>query len=132
MLMNIATMPTRVSVPEIFLHKDHAGILGMLMGVYLGRPFENWTHQQILEKVGSVHYYTHEKFDLPCVVIDDDISGTFTFVRALEEHGCRLDLSSEDIGKTWLNNVVERKSVFWWGGNGIPIEHTANVNLKHK
>jgi hypothetical protein len=42
----------------------------------------------------------------------DDVSGTFAFVRALEEH-LMGDLSSCAIGKTWLNNVVEKQSVFW-------------------
>jgi hypothetical protein len=73
----------------------------------------------------------HQKLDVPLVVTDDDVSGTFVFLRALEEHGVSPDLSSEAIGKTWLNNVIENRSVFWWGGNGISTEHTAYRNLKH-
>lgn len=118
------------SIPEDYLHKVYAGVLGKLIGVYLGRPFEGWTYQDILKKLGPIHYYVHEKFNLPCVVIDDDISGTFAFVRALEEHGVRPDLTAEEIGKTWLNNIIERRTVFWWGGNGISTEHTAFLNLK--
>ncbi|KXT12556.1 hypothetical protein AC579_7492 [Pseudocercospora musae] len=119
------------SIPPDYLHKVYAGVLGKLIGVYLGRPFENWTHQQIIEKLGPIHYYTHEKFGLPCVVIDDDVSGTFTLVRALEEHGHRI-LTSEEIGQTWLDNVIEHRTIFWWGGNGISAEHTAFANLEHK
>ena len=69
------------------------------------------------------------RLDLPCVVTDDDVSGTFAFVRALEEHP--WPIPAENIGKTWLNNVVEKRSVFWWGGRGISTEHTAYLNLKH-
>lgn len=29
-----------------------------------------------------------------------------------------------------LNNTVEDRSVFWWGGRGISTEHTAYLNLK--
>lgn len=105
------------TIPTDYLHRVYAGVLGKIFGVLVGRPFENWTYQQILDRLGPIHYYVHEKFGLPCVVIDDDISGTFTFVRALEEHG--LDITPADVGHTWLNNVIEKKSVFWWGGNGI-------------
>lgn len=119
------------SIPDDYLHRIYAGVLGKLVGVYLGRPFENWTYQEIQDKLGDIRYYVHDKLDLPLVVIDDDVSGTFTFVRALEEHGASADLSPEDVGKTWLNNVVERRSVFWWGGNGISTEHTAFLNLKN-
>lgn len=88
------------SLPEDYLHRVYAGVLGKLIGVYLGRPFENWTYQQIMQKLGPIHYYVHEKFGLPCVVIDDDISGNFTFFKALEEHGFPPQLTSEQVGKT--------------------------------
>ncbi|KAL6689919.1 ADP-ribosylglycohydrolase domain-containing protein [Trichoderma pleuroticola] len=119
------------SIPDDYLHRVYAGVLGKLVGVYLGRPFENWTYQEIQDRLGDIRYYVHDKLGLPLVVIDDDISGTFTFVRALEEHAASADLSSEDVGKTWLNNVVEGRSIFWWGGNGISTEHTAFLNLKN-
>jgi ADP-ribosylglycohydrolase len=118
-------------LPEAYLQRVYAGVLGKLVGVYLGRPFENWTYQEIQDKLGDIHYYVHDKLGVPLVVIDDDVSGTFAFVRALEEHGVSAELSSEDIGKTWLNHVVERRAVFWWGGNGISTEHTAFLNLKN-
>ena len=119
------------AIPSDYLHKVYAGVLGKLIGVYLGRPFENWTYQQILDKLGPIDYYVHDKFNLPLVVIDDDVSGTFMFVRALEEHGARADLTSEEVGKTWLNNIIEKRSIFWWGGNGISTEHTVFLNLKN-
>ncbi|PSN72604.1 ADP-ribosylglycohydrolase [Corynespora cassiicola Philippines] len=117
-------------LPPDYLHKIYAGVLGKLIGVYLGRPFENWTYQEILEQLGPIHYYVHEQLGVPLVVIDDDVSGTFAFVRALEEHGAKADLSPEEIGKTWLNTVIEKKTIFWWGGNGISTEHTTFLNLK--
>ena len=116
-------------IPTDYLHRVYAGVLGKVIGVYLGRPFENWTYRQILDKLGPIKYYVHDRFNLPLVVTDDDVSGTFTFVRALEEHGARPDLTSEEVGKTWLNNVIEKRCVFWWGGNGISTEHTAFLNL---
>ncbi|KAM5343294.1 hypothetical protein ACJ41O_014260 [Fusarium nematophilum] len=119
------------SLPENYLHRVYAGVLGKLVGVYLGRPFENWTYQEIQDRLGDIDYYVHEKLGVPLVVIDDDVSGTFAFVRALEEHGARAELSSEEVGKTWLNQVIEKRSIFWWGGNGISTEHTAFLNLKN-
>ena len=72
----------------------------------------------------------HERLKQPLVVTDDDVAGTFTFVRALEDYGISADLSAEEIGKAWLNYIVEERSILWWGGNGISTEHTAWLNLK--
>ncbi|KAN0095006.1 ADP-ribosylglycohydrolase [Hyaloscypha variabilis] len=119
------------TLPTDYLERVYAGVLGKLIGVYVGRPFEGWTHQRIMEELGPIHYYVHEKVKSPLVVTDDDVSGTFVFLRALEEHGTTPDISAEDIGRTWLNNTVEKKSIFWWGGKGISTEHTAYLNLKN-
>jgi ADP-ribosylglycohydrolase len=123
-------MATTTRLPADYLERVYAGVLGKLIGVYVGRPFEGWTHQRIVKELGSVRYYVHEKFNAPLVVTDDDVSGTFTFLRALEEHGVTANLSAEDIGKTWLNQIVEKKTILWWGGRGISTEHTAYLNLK--
>ncbi|KAF3060072.1 putative adp-ribosylation crystallin j1 protein [Daldinia childiae] len=173
---------TTSSLPKDYLERVYAGVLGKLIGVYMGRPFEGWTHQRILAELGHIRYYVNEKLKLPIVVTDDDISGTFTFVRALEEHYTRCRdpiqhqeshdenedrmeitetletteasetsgtpsipnitppstpgitqekiISAEQVGKTWLNNVIKDHTVFWWGGNGISTEHTAFLNLR--
>ncbi|KAI1085145.1 ADP-ribosylation/Crystallin J1 [Whalleya microplaca] len=118
------------SLPNDYLERAYAGVLGKIIGVYLGRPFEGWTHARIMDELGPINYYVHEKCNAPLVVTDDDVSGTFTFVRALEEHGVKHDISAEEIGKTWLNNVINRRAIFWWGGKGISTEHTAYLNLK--
>ncbi|KKY16293.1 hypothetical protein UCRPC4_g05955 [Phaeomoniella chlamydospora] len=118
------------TIPPDYLERVYAGVLGKLIGVYLGRPFEGWTHQRIMNELGTIRHYVHEQLDVPLVVTDDDVSGTFLFLRALEEHGYSSDISPEAIGKTWLNNIVEKQSVLWWGGNGISTEHTAFLNLK--
>jgi ADP-ribosylglycohydrolase len=120
------------TLPTDYLERVYAGVLGKIIGVLLGRPFEMWSHQRIMDELGPIKYYVHDKFNVPLVVIDDDISGTFTFVRALEEHWAEGKdcLTPEEVGKTWLNNVIERKCVFWWGGHGISTEHTAFQNLK--
>jgi hypothetical protein len=118
------------SVPADYLERVYAGVLGKLIGVYLGRPFEGWTYQRIMKELGPIEHYVHDRFDVPLVVTDDDVSGTFTFVRALAEHGVSADLTAEDIGKTWLNSIIESGSILWWGGNGNSTEHTAWLNLK--
>ncbi len=68
---------------------------------------------------------------MPLVVADDDISGTFTFLRALPDHGGTADLAPEQIGLTWLNYIVENRSILWWGGLGNSTEHTAFLRLKN-
>lgn len=122
---------TSGGLPSDYLEKVYAGVLGKVIGVYLGRPFEGWTHERILDELGPIHHFVHKKLQLPLVVTDDDVSGTFVFIRALEEHGVSPELSAENIGKSWLNNTVEKKSVFAWAGRGILTEHTAYLNLKH-
>jgi hypothetical protein len=72
----------------------------------------------------------HDRLGQPLVVTDDDVAGTFTFIRALEDYGIRPDLGAEEIGKAWLNYIVEGRSILWWGGNGVSTEHTAWLNLK--
>ncbi|KAI1204704.1 ADP-ribosylglycohydrolase [Annulohypoxylon truncatum] len=123
------TKRRRLQLPPDYLHRVYAGVLGKLIGVYLGRPFEGWTHQRILKELGHIRYYVNDRILSPLVVTDDDVSGTFTFVRALEEHRPTLR-GAEDVGRTWLNNVIKDRTVFWWGGNGVSTEHTAYLNLK--
>ncbi|WP_375450728.1 ADP-ribosylglycohydrolase family protein [uncultured Devosia sp.] len=119
-----------MTIPTDYLERVYAGVLGKLIGVYLGRPFEQWTHQRIMKELGPIQYYVHEQLGDPLVVTDDDVAGTFTFIRALEDYGISPDLSAEDIGKAWLNYIVQDRSILWWGGNGNSTEHTAWLNLK--
>src|SRR5262249_60006864 len=56
-------------------------------------------------------------------------SGTFTFVRALADHGATRALTSEQVGHTWLNYLIEGRSTLWWGGLGTSTEHTAYLRL---
>jgi ADP-ribosylglycohydrolase len=118
------------ALPPDYSERAYAAVLGKLIGVYLGRPFENWTYQRIMRELGPIEDYVHERLNCPLVVTDDDVAGTFTFIRALEDHGARADLTSREIGETWLNYLVERRSILWWGGNGNSTEHTAWLNLK--
>jgi ADP-ribosylglycohydrolase len=120
-----------MSIPSDYVERVYAGVLGKIIGVYLGRPFEQWPHQKILAELGEINYYVHEQRNVPLIVSDDDISGTFTFVRALQDHGNRQDLTPEQIGQTWLNYIIENKTILWWGGLGASTEHTAFLRLKN-
>jgi len=120
-----------VPIPNDYLERVYAGVLGKIIGVYLGRPFEGWTHERILRELGPIRYYVHERLGKPLVVIDDDISGTFTFVRALADSGNRETIGAAEIGETWLNYIIEDRTVLWWGGFGNSTEHTAFVRLQH-
>ena len=105
-------------------------MLGKIIGVYMGRPIEGWEHERIIKELGEVRFYCHDHFKVPLIVTDDDISGTFAFVRALEDHGTGRNLTAGQIGKTWLNYLIEKKTVLWWGGMGNSTEHTAYLRLK--
>ncbi len=123
-----------------YLTGVYAGVLGKIIGVYLGRPFEGWSYRKLTEVFGhdGVRYYVnnHPAYlkqrpaGHPLVVTDDDIAGTFTFFRALEDFGFTPDLSAEQVGRAWLNYIIEQKTVLWWGGMGTSTEHTAYLRLK--
>lgn len=111
--------------------KIYAGVLGKTIGVYMGRPVEGWDYQEIREKFNEILYYPHKSIGVPLIVADDDISGTFGFMRALEDYGYSKDISAKDIGETWLDYIIEDKTILWWGGLGRSTEHTAFLNLKN-
>jgi len=122
--------------PLDYAERVYAGVLGKIIGVYMGRPFEGWTYEQILDNLGEITGYVHDRHDLPLrtrqiVVTDDDISGTFTFLRALPDYGYSLSLTATQIGQTWLNYLIENRTVLWWGGLGNSTEHTAYLRLKN-
>lgn len=120
-----------MALPADYAERVYAGVLGKLIGVYLGRPFEQWSYEAITEHLGEINYYVHEQLKVPLIVTDDDISGTFTFLRALPDYGNSKDLTAEQIGNTWLNYLVEEETILWWGGLGNSTEHTAYLRLKN-
>ena len=72
----------------------------------------------------------HDRIGAPLVVADDDLSGTFGFFRALEDHGYPPDLTPQQVGAAWLNYIIEDKTILWWGGLGRSTEHTAYLRLR--
>ncbi len=118
-------------IPPDYEERVYAGVLGKLIGVYLGRPIEGWTYERISQHIGEVTEYLPGRDGAPLVVTDDDITGTFTFVRALADNGYPRDLTPQQVGETWLNYAIERRTIFWWGGLGNSTEHTAYMRLKH-
>lgn len=117
---------------EDYAERVYAGVLGKIIGVYLGRPFEGWTYERILKELGEVEYYVNERIPgrPPLVVTDDDITGTFTFLRALPDNGGSRSITAAQIGQTWLNYIIEERTILWWGGFGFSTEHTAYLRLK--
>jgi ADP-ribosylglycohydrolase len=111
----------------------YAGVLGKIIGVYLGRPFEGWTYERIMAELGEINYYVNDKMPgkPPLVITDDDIAGTFTFLRALPDYGNSPELTPAQIGQTWLNYIIEGRTILWWGGFGNSTEHTAFMRLKN-
>ena len=117
-------------LPSDYYERVYAGVLGKIIGVYLGRPIEGWSHDKILATLGEINYYVHEQRNVALIVTDDDITGTFTFLRALPDHGNSPALTAEQIGQTWLNYIIENRTILWWGGLGNSTEHTAYLRLK--
>jgi ADP-ribosylglycohydrolase len=118
-----------VVLPADYLERVYAGVLGKVIGVYVGRPFEQWSQAAIEAKFGEIDRYVAEEAGHPLIVADDDITGTFTFLRALEDYG--PNLTPDLVAKVWMNYLVEGRTVLWWGGMGTSTEHTAYLRLKH-
>ena len=120
-----------MTIPADYAQRTYAGVLGKIVGVYLGRPFEGWWYDDIMQKLGEITGYVHDRLDQPLIVTDDDISGTFTFLRALPDYGNSRKVTAAQIGQTWLNYIVEYRTILWWGGMGNSTEHTAYLRLKN-
>jgi ADP-ribosylglycohydrolase len=114
---------------ENYEEQVYAGVLGKVIGVYMGRPFEGWPKEKLVARWGLVDRYVHEEQRVPLVVSDDDITGTFTFVRILQDSGLYAKTPVERFGDNWLNYIVPNKSILWWGGMGVSTEHTAFIRL---
>ena len=119
-----------MNLDKLFEEKVYAGVLGKIIGVYLGRPFEGWDHKRIMDELGPINYYVNDKLNKPLCVTDDDITGTFAFLRALKDFNYDKNITAKQIGQTWLNNLIEDRTILWWGGKGHSAEDTAYQNLK--
>jgi ADP-ribosylglycohydrolase len=51
---------SRIALPPDYEERVYAGVLGKIIGVYLGRPVESWTYERIMAELGEVWYYVHE------------------------------------------------------------------------
>src|SRR5437588_9492825 len=60
-------------IPNDYAERVYAGVLGKMIGVYLGRPFEGWTYERIVAELGEICYYVNEQRNTPLIVTDDDI-----------------------------------------------------------
>lgn len=114
-----------------FKNDIYAGVLGKIIGVYLGRPVEGWTYEAIRDTFGEINYYKNHRTGAPLIVPDDDISGTFAFFRSLEDNKFNPDIRAEQIGDGWLNYIIENETILWWGGLSRSTEHTAYLRLKN-
>jgi hypothetical protein len=51
-------------LPSDYVERVYAGVLGKIIGVYLGRPFEGWWYDSIMSELGEIYYYVVEFSDL--------------------------------------------------------------------
>ena len=54
-----------MALPANYEEKVYAGVLGKIIGVYLGRPFEGWRYDRIMAELGAdmvKTFYTGESF----------------------------------------------------------------------
>lgn len=112
-----------------YLQKVYSGLLGKVIGVVLGAPLENpfWTYETIKDAFGEINSYVRKYKQFGA---DDDINGTLFFIRVVEDiFKSKGKITSQDIGKTWLNYISRNRGMIWWGGYGKSTEHTAYENI---
>lgn len=116
-------------IPENYLEKVYAGVLGMNIGIRLGAPLEpgEWTVERIQRVHGEIKGYVK---DYDTFSADDDANGPIFFIRALYDDAAGREMTPEDAGKAWLNYCREGIGMIWWGGEDISTEHRAFCNLK--
>ncbi len=116
-------------IPEHYLEKVYAGLLGLNIGIRLGAPVEPpaWTFERIEKIYGEISGYIKPYKNFAA---DDDMNGPYYFLRALDDDAHDRDITADDVGRAWLNYAREGVGMFWWGGEGVSTEHTAFLNLK--
>lgn len=71
-----------------------------------------------------VDHFVAKEVGVPLHVADDDLSGTFTFYNVFEDYPLEK-LGGAEFGKTWLNYLIEEKTVFggavWGDPRSIPL-----------
>ncbi len=51
-----------------YSERVYAGVLGKVIGVYTGKPFEGWTHEAIMEELGEIKGYVHSSAKLKVIL----------------------------------------------------------------
>lgn len=117
-----------MAVPEGYVEKVYAGLLGKCIGIRLGAPVEAtvWTYERIRRTYGEITGYLRAFRNFAA---DDDFNGPVFFIRALRDSGTDRELAARDVGRAWLNYARDGRGFFWWGGYGRSTEHTAYMNL---
>jgi hypothetical protein len=54
-----------MQIPHDYDERVYAGVLGKIIGVYVGRPFEGWSYERIMAELGEIAYYVHERRGVP-------------------------------------------------------------------
>ena len=56
-----------VTLHEEIRERVYAGVLGKLIGVYLGRAVEGWSYQAIRERFGEIANFVHHEVGMPLI-----------------------------------------------------------------
>ena len=89
----------------------YAGVLGKIIGVYLGRPFEGWTYERIMEELGPINYYVN---DNP-TISDSNYDILIRELENLEKQNPHLiqDFSpTKRVGHHLHQNLIPQNTVF--------------------
>ena len=114
------------NLPHDYANRVYAGWLGKCIGVRFGAPLEGWTYQEIRDTLGEVSDF----LPLPPGKLfkpDDDTALPMLLIQSLADYG--PEVTTVQLGETWLNYLADQRGTLWWGGYGVSTEHTAYLNL---
>ena len=78
-------------LPIDYAERVYAGVLGKIVGVYLGRPVEGWSYERIAAEIGEIWYYVDQH---PAIRVEqragsDEHNGLYRTAQAPSPEGCR-------------------------------------------
>jgi len=56
-----------MAIPVTMKSGLYAGVLGKVIGVYLGSPIEGWSYERITRELGEIKYYVQEVIGRPLI-----------------------------------------------------------------
>lgn len=129
-------------ISDDYIHKIYGGVLGKIVGVRLGIPFENQTASEIQRKFPHITgYVTESEVMNPIDEVlnsiennqeelihpDDDTNGFVFFIKIFQKIHSISELTPEIVAHTILNVAAANRGFFWWADDFAECQSFHNL-----